>query len=141
MYKRQNLYHDLPSPVWYDNPRGYSVQGATIEISWSQNKLEKACTSDKRGQREWGAEHWRLLRRRLASLRAAPTLEEMKGVPGNCHPLHEDRRDQFAISLWGPYRLIFVPDHDPIPRLDDGGIDRTLVAQILITEVTDYHGD
>lgn len=65
----------------------------------------------------------------------------MDGVPGRCHALGADRRGQFAVSLWGSYRLIFIPDHDPIPTLADGGIDLTRVTQISITEVVDYHGD
>jgi plasmid maintenance system killer protein len=114
---------------------------AIIDISWSDHKLEKNCVSDARGQRTWGADQWKLLKRRLASLLAAPTLDDMEGVPGRCHQLTGDRRGQFAISLGGSYRLIFVPDHDPIPTLADGGIDRSLVTKISITEVVDYHGD
>lgn len=64
----------------------------------------------------------------------------MEGVPGKCHQLRADRAGEFALDLWGPYRLIFVPDHDPIPRLSDGGIDRAQVTRILIKEVDDYHG-
>lgn len=64
----------------------------------------------------------------------------MRGVPGNCHQLHTDRDEEFAVDLWGPYRLIFEPDHDPVPRLDDGGIDTTNVTHIRIKEVDDYHG-
>jgi len=82
-----------------------------IEISWSSRKLEKACATDKLGQRTWGAEHWRLLRRRLASLRAASTLMDMDGVPGHCHALHKDRRDQFAVNLWSSYRIVEVVDY------------------------------
>ncbi len=66
---------------------------------------------------------------------------DMDGVPGHCHALHKDRRDQFAVNLWSSYRLIFVPDHDPIPRRGDGGIDTALVKRIRIVEVVDYHGD
>jgi proteic killer suppression protein len=64
----------------------------------------------------------------------------MDGVPGNCHELHADRDGQFGVALWGPYELILEPDHDPIPKLADGGIDRGLVTRILIVEVVDYHG-
>jgi hypothetical protein len=28
-----------------------------------------------------------------------------------------------------------------VPRLEDGGIDRTRVIRIVIEEVVDYHGD
>jgi len=113
----------------------------TIEISWADHKLEKSCLTDKEGQRRWGPDNWKLMKKRLASLAAAPTLEAMVGVPGRCHQLRGDRRGQFALHLWGQYRLVFVPDHDPIPLVEDGGIDQGRVTRILITEVVDYHGD
>jgi proteic killer suppression protein len=111
-----------------------------IEISWSSQRLEKVCTDDRSGQKHWGADNWKILKRRLASLRGSPTLADMNGVPGNCHQLHADRSGEFAVSLWGAYRLIFKPSHDPLPTLEDGGIDRTLVTMIEIKEVADYHG-
>jgi hypothetical protein len=76
----------------------------------------------------------------LASLRAAPSLADMAGAPGNCHTLGADRAGAFAVDLWGPYRLVFLPEHNPLPTLDDGGIDRTKVTHIKIEEVVDYHG-
>jgi proteic killer suppression protein len=76
----------------------------------------------------------------LVALLGAPTLADMAGTPGNCHQLHADRSGEFAVGLWGSYRLIFVPDQDPVPTLDDGGIDRTKVTHIEIKEVVDYHG-
>lgn len=81
------------------------------------------------------------MQRRLASLLAAPTLKDMDAVPGRCHALGADRDGQFAICLWGSYRLIIVPDRDPIPTLADGGINLALVTKVSITEVVDYHGD
>ncbi len=82
-----------------------------------------------------------LVKRRLESLAAAPTLEDMRGVPGNCHPLIGDRAGQFAISLTGSYRLVFRPDQDPTPLLTDGGLDRQRVTRISIEGIVDYHGD
>jgi proteic killer suppression protein len=112
-----------------------------IKISWSDRKLEKACSTDSAGRRRWGAEQWKLLKRRIASLEAAPNLSDMDGVPGRLHGLHADRRGQFAMNLWGSFRLILEPDHDPVPSLPDGvGVDRTMVTEIRITEIADYHG-
>lgn len=88
----------------------------------------------------WGAENWSRLRRRLATLSAAPTLQDMEGVPGGCHQLRGDRTGEFAVNLWGSYRLVFAPNHDPLPELADGGIDRVRVTKITINEVVDYHG-
>lgn len=103
--------------------------------------MEKHCATDKAGQRHFGAQQWKIMKRRLASLRAAPTLRDMDGVPGRCHQLSADRAGEFAVALWGEYRLVFVPDHDPVSVVEDGGIARDLVTKISITEVVDYHGD
>jgi proteic killer suppression protein len=125
----------------YYNPKGYSMLWSDIiDISWSDRKLEKSCASDKAGQRHFGAPNWKLMKRRLAALRAAPTLTDMEGVPGNCHALSADREGEFAVYLWGQYRLVFEPNHEPIPRFDDGGIDKSRVTGVVITEVVDYHG-
>ncbi len=127
--------------IGYYNPKGYSMAGSDIiDISWSDRKLQKSCSSDKDGRRTFGAEQWKVLKRRLVSLEAALTLAEMEGVPGNCHQLSVDRSQQFAVDLRGAYRLIIEPNHDPVPRLATGGIDRSLVTKIVITEVVDYHG-
>lgn len=112
-----------------------------IDISWSDRKLERSCSDDKAGIRRWGADQWAILRRRLATLRAAPTMRELVGAPGRFHPLSANRAGQFALYLWGQFRLVFVPDHDPIPTTEDGGIDQARVTRISITEIVDYHGD
>jgi proteic killer suppression protein len=123
-------------------PRVKTCQGElVIEISWSSQKLEKDCSTDANGRRCWGAQQWAVLKRRLAVLLAAPTLAHMDGLPGNCHALRADRAGEFAVNLWGPYRLIFAPDHDPLPRLPDGGLNRAEVTKIKIREVADYHGN
>jgi len=43
------------------------------------------------------------------------------------------------VVLTKNWRLIFEVDHDPIPRLDDGGIDLDMVSAIRFIEVVDYH--
>jgi plasmid maintenance system killer protein len=123
------------------NPKGESLsRGPAIEISWASRKLEKQCGTDREGRRQWGG-NWPTLRKRLAALVAAPTLRDMEGLPGRCHELHANRAGQFAVALWGATRLVFEPDHDPTPRLDDGGIDCAAVTRIRIKEVIDYHGE
>jgi plasmid maintenance system killer protein len=111
-----------------------------IDRNWKSRKLEKTCASDSAGQRRWGAQNWRILQRRLATLDAAECLRDLENVPGGFHELKADRRGQFSLDLWGPMRLVFVPDHDPVPRVEDGGIDRSQVTRIQIIEVVNYHG-
>ena len=87
--------------------------------------------------------------RSLVSAEAAPghtsrraTLKDMAGAPGKYHPTSgRSPGGQFALGLWGQFRLVFVPDQDPMPRLADGGLDQALVTKISIWEVVDYHGD
>lgn len=62
-------------------------------------------------------------------------------MPGRCHQLTADRQGQFAVHLWGQFRLIFTPNHDPIPLLDGGGPDLEEITRISIKEVVDYHGE
>ena len=47
--------------------------------------------------------------------------------------------DQYAVDLVHPHRLVFQPNHDPVPRLADGGIDVGHVTAITIIEVIDHH--
>ncbi len=74
-------------------------------------------------------------------LSAADTLAEISALPSaRCHQLIGDRAGQFAVDVQHPFRVIFEPAHDPVPRKEDGGIDLTRVMAIRILEVTDYHG-
>ena len=79
--------------------------------------------------------------RRLDEIRDSDNLAVLMKLPGaRCHPLREDRSGQFSVDLDHPYRLIFVPANDPLPRLADGGLDLTQVTAVLILERTDTHG-
>ncbi len=89
--------------------------------------------------RRFGAEHWQVLRRRLGVLGKAPTLDDLRGTPGRLHALTGSRSGQFAFDLRGPFRLVFEPNHDPLPSLADGGLDATRVTRIRILHVVDYH--
>jgi len=60
--------------------------------------------------------------------------------PARCHPLQGDRAGEFAVDVHQPYRLIFEPANDPIPKKEDGSIDLKKITRIRILEVEDYHG-
>jgi len=44
------------------------------------------------------------------------------------------------VDLDHPYRLIFVPDHNPVPKREDGGLDWSRVTAVIILGVEDTHG-
>ena len=95
--------------------------------------------TDRSGVRRFGPEQWAVLRRRLAVLRAAPTLAEVRGTPGRLHPLGADRAGQYALDLRGARRLVFEPIHEPPGAHGAGGPDEASVKAVRIIGVVDYH--
>jgi proteic killer suppression protein len=77
---------------------------------------------------------------RMMELRAAANLQVMKTIPAaNCHELKGDRQGEFAVDISGNFRLIFEPDHSPVPRKADRSIDCIKVTDIMISDTRDYH--
>lgn len=110
-----------------------------IEIAWTDPKMGRTAARESLALRTWGKDRWNVIRRRLASLAAAPTLADMRGVPGRFHQLAGDRAHQFALRINANERLVLEPDHNPLPALPAGGVDLAAVTRIRIIEVVDYH--
>lgn len=111
-----------------------------MDIAFRNKTLKKIFNSEKELRKKFGLEKTRLIIRRMAVLRASPVLAEVPHTkPERRHELSGKRSDQFAVDLKHPYRLIFEPDHNPLPRKDDGGLDLTQITAIKILGVEDYH--
>ena len=93
----------------------------------------------KRLVRKHNAQRAKLIRRRLDDLRAAACLQVMRTLPGRCHELKGDRAGELSLDLDGPYRLIFRPANDPVPRKEDGGLDWNGVTMVILVGVVDTH--
>lgn len=91
--------------------------------------------------REYGAENAKKIKQRMAVFMAASCLEEVPPhPPERRHELSGNRKGQFAVDLKHPQRLVFEPNHNPLPRKADGGLDLKKINAITIIEVEDYHG-
>ena len=111
-----------------------------MEVSFRSQKLQKICESQRELVRTYGARQGQRLAVCLSELRALTNLEEASKVPHlHLHQLGADRDEQFALTLIEPRRLILEVANEPIPRLDDGGIDRSAVTSVAVIEVVDYH--
>lgn len=109
-------------------------------ISFASSQLQKLCNSEKVMQKKLGAPMAEKLQQRLAELQAADNLADISRLPPpRCHELKQDRQGDLAVDLVHPNRLIFRPDHDPIPAKADGGLDWAQVTRIVIVEIADYH--
>lgn len=110
-----------------------------MDISLDNRRVARLCNEQRRAVRQLGQAAANRLRRRLDDLAAAPNLEALRNAPGRCHELTGNRAGQFAMTVSGGWRLVFVPDHDPVPMRSAGGIDWSSVTRVLILEVVDYH--
>jgi hypothetical protein len=84
------------------------------------------------------------IRNRMAEFRSAKSLMDFwppKSGPSRCHELTKGKKaGQLSVDLDHPYRLIFVPCHNPLPLRTDGGLDWAKVTAITIIGVEDTHG-
>jgi len=111
-----------------------------MEISFAKSKLQSLCNNDRKLQGEYGPACAKKIKRRLAELEAAECLEDLRQLPrARCHELAADRKGQLAVDVEHPKRLIFEPDHQPVPAKPDGGLDWSKVTRIRVLEIVDYH--
>lgn len=105
-----------------------------------RTRIARTFNSDRLLKKDYGDRMAQVIMIRLTTLKIAETLEQVPTTPPDRrHQLRGDRNEQYAVDLVHPYRLIFQPDHNPIPRKEDGGIDLQQVRAITIIEVVNYH--
>lgn len=111
-----------------------------MNITFKSRKLCKIFNSNSLLQKEYGADKLKRIKNRLAVLSAAPNLAHVPTQkPERCHSLEGDRKGQFAVDISHNYRIIFVPDHDPLPLSEDRNLLLENVTCIKIQSVEDYH--
>lgn len=111
-----------------------------MEVTFATRNMQKRCSDDKAMQKQWGKKLARRLKQRLMELLAATTLQDIRRTPpARCHELTGNRKGQLSVDLEHPYRLIFKPDHSPMPCKNDGGLDWGSVTKIVIIEIVDTH--
>ena len=111
-----------------------------LDITFKNRKLEKLFNSKRALNATYGPRMARTIAIRLAVLKNARDLAMVPtNLPERRHRLSGKRSGQYAVDLVHPHRLVFQPNHGPVPRLADGGIDAGHVTAITIVEVIDYH--
>ncbi|MBF0523282.1 MAG: type II toxin-antitoxin system RelE/ParE family toxin [Candidatus Omnitrophica bacterium] len=111
-----------------------------MELHFKHNKLAKILNSERETIKEFGEHNGKKIMQRLAELEAADNLEQKSYLPTPArHELKGNRKGQFAVWIKQPWRIVFEPNHDPLPLCDDGGIGLSKVTKILIIGVEDYH--
>lgn len=98
-----------------------------MQIDYKTRKLEKVCTVAHEAKKQYGLEMAEKIQQRIDEISAALSVEVMVQFKiGRCHLLKGDRKDQYAVDLVHPYRLVFEKkDND--------------VQIAFISEIVDYH--
>lgn len=103
------------------------ARGDGLDIAYKNKAIEEVCTCADAVRKKYGSEMARKIHKRIDELAAADSVEEMiKYHIGRCHPLHNDRKEQYALDLVHPQRLVFEKKGTTIQ-----------VANVL--EIIDYH--
>jgi plasmid maintenance system killer protein len=111
-----------------------------MKIYFKTNKLQKICSLDREMVKQVGAKSAKKLKQRMMELWAADMLSDISHLPPpRCHELTGKDAGTFSVDLEHPYRLLFMPANDQVPRCSDRGIDRTQVTEIEIIEIRDTH--
>lgn len=110
-----------------------------MEISYKTNKLEKQLTSPRELAKTFG-QLARKINQRISELKAAETLAIMRFIPAaRCHELSGSHKGELAVDVSPNYRMIFEPNHDPLPKKEDGGLYWESITKIQINQIEDYH--
>lgn len=108
-----------------------------MEVLFADEKITSAFSDQRELRRRFGAVGAKKITLRLQQLAAAPTLADMRSLPGHCHGLIGDRAGCFAVDVHQPFRLIFRPTSTS--STSDEGLDWGTIDSVLIMEVVDYH--
>jgi proteic killer suppression protein len=100
-----------------------------LRIEYKSKKLEKICVNAEVTTKTYGIRMAEQIQRCIDILAAADSVEMLiKYRIGRCHILKGKRKEQYAMDLTHPYRLIFIKVEQEIQ-----------IETIKIIEITDYH--
>lgn len=98
-----------------------------MQIKYRNNKIKEICTNVSKAEKKHGKEMAEKIHLRMKQISAALSVEMMIQYRiGRCHRLKGSRREQYALDLVHPYRLVFEKEGDEIQ-----------IACIM--EIVDYH--
>lgn len=111
-------------------------------VSYATTKLLKLCTTQQKLVKTFGKQCAEEIEDRITTLMAMPTLAGIPVcLPERRHKLDGKRKGQWAVDAHGGVRVCFTPANDPLPLCADGSVDLTLVTEVEIVFVGDYHGE
>lgn len=110
-----------------------------MELSYKTKKLEKSLTTDKGLAKSYGNLAKKIKQRRI-QLESAENLEVISKLPVlRLHQHIGKGKGTWSIDIQENWRILFEINQDPIPTLEDGGVDLKAITIICVTSVEDPH--
>lgn len=98
-----------------------------MQVEYKTKTMEKVCTDASVASKKYGSEMAEKIQLRIDQIRAADSVEQMVQFRiGRCHQLQGNRKNQYAVDLVQPQRLVFEKKGNEIQ-----------IANII--EIVDYH--
>lgn len=98
-----------------------------MKVEYKTKSIEKVCKDAYFAELKYGSQMAEKIQLRIDQIRAADFVEQMIQFKiGRCHPLKQNRKNQYAVDLVHPQRLVFEKKGDEIQ-----------IAKII--EIVDYH--
>lgn len=98
-----------------------------MKVEYKSKSIEKVCTDASVAGKKYGSKMAEKIQQRISEIEASETVEFMIQYRiGRCHALHGNRKNQYAVDLLHPHRLVFEKKGSEIQ-----------IANII--EVVDYH--
>lgn len=111
-----------------------------MDIFFKTRKLARVFNSERELRKQYGDRMARTIAIRLAVMKHARTLSMVPVTPPDRrHRLAGKRKEQYAVDLVHPYRLVFEPRRGSAGARDAADRDTAGVTAITIVEVVDYH--
>jgi hypothetical protein len=101
-----------------------------LQLAFETKRLREICENEDSAAEELGTKVAEQLKRRLADLRAAESIEEM---PNIVKPRKGSTK--CSVRFAKDRSIVFCANHNPKPTLQSGKIDWTKVRRIRILEI------
>jgi proteic killer suppression protein len=110
-----------------------------MKLSYKTKKIEQAFTTDKGLAKTYGTLAKKIKQRRNELL-SADNLAIIAKMPAlRLHQYKGGDKGTWSIDIHQNWRILFEIDQDPIPTLEDGGVDLKAITIICIESVEDPH--
>ena len=110
-----------------------------VKIIVKKRKLRNILNSKKELIKQYDNDMADKIMQRIDDISKIENLENLMELPGRHHLLEGDKKGYFACDLKQPYRLIYKPANNPLPKRADGSLIYSEVTEIEIIEIINYH--